>query len=206
MKDLLTNIRNVIPLLTNSNTQKNNQLPTLTPGLAHKMPSLELVFQLTKECLASQEEKFKSLNDKANLAQGSATALVSTGLILQAGLVQAHSNCAPFSFLQAMPASLKLILPLFPLLLVYIVVIIVGIGGSKLSVYLYPVKPETLLDDYLERDVNETMEKVLKAMVFTYRFNEQILAKKARWVKYTLIALAIESFRLVPTLLLQASC
>lgn len=170
-----------------------------------KKPSLNLAFDLIRERLNALREDSKSLDDKANFAQGSATALMSAALIIQAVLVQNHTNCAMFGLFRGMPQVANSILPLLPLLIPYVGVILLGIRAGRLNVYLQSPKPDTL-QDYLEQDESRTKEVLLRSMVYAYAVNEQTLKRKSKWVTYTLIFLTIEAFMLVPVLLLQASC
>src|SRR5205085_10814142 len=53
----------------------------------YNFPSLDLIFELTKESITAQREQANALDSKANFVLGSATALISAALVLQAVLL-----------------------------------------------------------------------------------------------------------------------
>jgi hypothetical protein len=67
-------------------------------------------------------------------------------------------------------------------------------------------EPRELLDNYLEQAVIITKVDLFKEMVDDYEQNEKKINRKARWVRYALLALDIEGGALVALLLFQALC
>lgn len=207
MPGLPNSFKNVLRPLLNRKARKQTNHPSVSPtNAAVKKPSLDLAFELTRERLAAQTQYSKSIDDKANFAQGSATALVSAALVVQAVIVQNHISCAVFSFFHGVSPAVDRVLPLLPLLLPYVGVIILGIRAGRLNVYLQSPKPDKLLQEYLEQEESQTKEILLRSMVYAHAVNEQTLKRKSKWVTYTLILLTIEAFMLVPTLILQTFC
>src|SRR5438046_9187146 len=99
-------------------------------------PSLDLIFELTKERIANQSEQVNALDSKANFVLGSATALVSTALVLQAVLLTPQpSQATPHIYCPLPISNLTHVIPLLILLLAYLCVLFSAFFAYRIRVY-----------------------------------------------------------------------
>src|SRR5438045_6706 len=106
-------------------SKKDSQLLHHTSTLGN-FPSLDLSFDLTKEYLELQKEQMHALDTKASVVIGAATALVSTGLILQAAILSSFPRT---------PITLYQIIPVLALLFTYLIVVLASLFAYKVSTY-----------------------------------------------------------------------
>ena len=162
-------------------------------------PSLNLAFDITREILASQFERGNALDTKANFILGSATALVSTALVLQAVLPTGHCSMLPNKFLQ--------VLPLLLLLLVYLLVIFMAFQAYRVVDYKQAGNPvEFYESDDLFKEEHTVKAEVFRVMVQAYKHNHKMLENKASWVNKAFLLLGCEAIVLAFFLSFQVTC
>jgi hypothetical protein len=177
-----------------------------------KFPSLNLVFDLTKERIKGQGEQVKAVDDKANFIFVSSTALVSASLVLQSVVVKSSPNQPTSSAYCPMPTNgflsttlLNTILILV-LLLVYISVIITAYLAYKNRKFGFIPEPDELYSTYLRKEQNVTKEHVLQVMRSAYNMNEKTIDSKVFCLKLAFILLICEVIVLVLYLSFQIIC
>lgn len=169
-------------------------------------PSLDLLFELVKDRIAVQRWQVGGLDNKANFVLGSATALISAALLLQAVLIQIRSQTA---WLPSCPLplhqSLRL-LPLLALLVVYLATMLSAFFAYIVREYKYPPDLDELYHSYLHREEKNTKLEVLRAMLDVYKENNKIICNKRFWTRTSFIVFAGEVTVLVLVLLVQTAC
>ena len=157
-------------------------------------PSLDLSFDLTKEYLKIQQEQMQALDNKASVVLGAGTALVSTGLILQAAILSSSLR---------KPITLYQIIPLFTLVLVYLLVVLAALLAYRVSTYRWSPHPEQLYKNFLMQPEVETKSSVFRSLVEDTKRNKEVISKKVFWVQAAFVALGCETVILVLFLLFQ---
>lgn len=168
-------------------------------------PSLNLLYELAKERLASQQEQKDILDSKANFILGSATALVSAALVLQAVSQPQHATPLPVYCIVRTNAPLHA-LPMIILLVMYLIVLFSAFPAYKIRIYKYAPELEELYKNYLFEDESETKAKVFRAMLTAYRENIITIGNKVLWLKVAFVFLGVEAMALVVYLLYQTTC
>src|SRR5438876_577381 len=147
----------------------------------YNFPSLDLIFELTKERVASQREQANALDSKANFVLGSATTLVRAALVLQAVLLASqgalsHPQFAVLSwYCSTLLNKFLRFLPLLILLIVYLIVMLSAFLAYTIRRYRYAPDPEELYRSYLYRQESSTKAEVFRAMLETYKENDKII-------------------------------
>ncbi len=160
----------------------------------YPFPGLDIIFELTKEQASEQTARVNLLDSKANFILGSATALISTALILQSSLLSQGTRITN-RFLE--------LLPLLALLLVYLLVMFAAFFAYRVRVYKRSANPQELQRNYLNKSENTIKAEVFRAMVDSFQQNERTINKKAHWVNIAFAALGCETLILVALLLFQ---
>ena len=155
----------------------------------HEFQSLTLIFDVTKERIISQLTQAQSLDSKANFILGSATALVSASLVIQAVLLTPHTSILINKFLES--------LPLLILLISYLLVMIMAFLAYKVNNYKGVANPEKLYEYYLDKPEDTTKADIFRVMVEAYKHNEKVIKKKGKFVNCSFFALGSEVFVLV---------
>lgn len=180
---------------------------------AHKdygLPSLDLAFDLVKECMSGQLVRIDGLDNKVNFIMGAATGIVGLALTLQAALFSAPttSYCGDYipAFLHTLNPLLKRVIPLMPLIITYVSVMYLSHKAYKIDHYYeVPSDPEGLYD-YLTKDVAITKIDIFRMMKVNFRQNEEKIRSKAQKASQALRFLELEGITLVLFLLYRSVC
>jgi len=140
-------------------------------------------------------EQVNAVDTKANFILGSATAIISAALILQAVLIQLHSIIFTNRFL--------LELPLLLLFITYLSVMFIAFLAYRINVYKLVPDPSELYKHYLQKPESHSKAEVFRAMVEAFKENERTINKKVSWTERALVALGCETVSLVLFLSLQ---
>lgn len=174
--------------------------------------SLDLAFLLTKELIAAQLQDVNALDTKASFALGAGTGIVSAALILQSLLLpsHAHSSCSVLipnflNFLRLLPLLLKKTIPIFPLLIAYIIVIAMAFNAYRTRDYKQIPEPRAFLDN-LDKTAQYCKESMFPEMVDAYEWNKEEAVKKAEWIDRALLALVFETLALALLVIYQVGC
>jgi hypothetical protein len=169
-------------------------------------PSLDLLLELIKDRIAVQRWQSSSFDSKANFVLGSATALISAALILQAVLVQIRSQTA---LLPSCPLvihqSLRL-LPLLALLVAYLATMLAAFFAYIVREYKHTPDLDELYNNHLNREERETKLEVCRAMLDVYKENDKIINNKRVWTRIAFIVFGGEVAVLALVLLVQTAC
>jgi len=195
------------------NPMPEDSLPPKSLPKEYNFPSLDLIFELTKECIAAQREQANALDSKANFVLGSATALVGADLVLQAVLVASPSTplhpqsaVLPFYCSLLTTSVFSRSLPLLALLIVYFATTLSACLAYMVRGYRYAPNPTELYQSYLSREERSTKAEVFRAMLEAFKENDKILRKRLFWVRTAFIAFGCEVVMLVLVLLVQTTC
>jgi hypothetical protein len=191
-----------------------SNLPPQDPKKQYDFPSLDLIFELTKERLAGQMQQVSNLDTKANFVLGSATALISAAVVLQAVLITPQTTALPA---QSQPITLPFYcplpsdkflraLPLLMLLLVYLLVVLIAYLSYKIRVYKQVPEPGELYKTYLYKHESDTKAEVFRAMLDAYKANDHTIRDKVTRLKAAFILLGCEAISLVVYLFFQTTC
>lgn len=153
------------------------------------LPSLALAFELAREQLADQRSQAAGLDTKASFVLGSASLLTAAATAL-------HSMSA-----SATPHPLLTTIALLAVF-VYLVVVAASYQAYTLRVYKHVPNLERL-QEYIGVELQQTKGTLLSTMVLAYGENQRTLAKKVRWTKTALFALAVEAVVLAVLTLMQ---
>jgi hypothetical protein len=174
----------------------------------NRFPSLDLIFELTKEAIAVQREQVNALDSKANFILGSATAVVSTALVLQAVQQTTPLPQQSASNVYCPIPSSKFFeaLPLLLLLLFYLCVIFTAYLAYKNRVYKQVPNPDELYNTYLLQEESKTKAEVFEAMRVAYKDNASKIKNKVSMLDVALVFLGCEAIALVLYLIFQVAC
>src|SRR5207248_4551854 len=117
---------------------------------------------------------------KASVVIGAATALVSTGLILQAAILSSFPRT---------PITLYQIIPVLALLFTYLIVVLASLFAYKVSTYRWSPNPEELYKNFLIEPEIETKSSVFRSLVEDTKHNRKVISKKAFWIRAAFAAL-----------------
>lgn len=158
-------------------------------------PSLDVVFTLVKERIEAQLAQVDSIDTKSNFILGSATAVISAGLVVQGLTPSSHNPLLKNPLIHALPISL--------LVASFLVTTIPAAIAYRVRAYNGVAHPETLFDEYLGEDENTTKADVSKSMIDAYKRNEKLITRKAFWAGFSLYALLFEVVVLSSVILSQ---
>ena len=158
-------------------------------------PSLDVVFDLTKERIEGQLTQVDAIDVKINFILGSATAAISAGLIVQGLTASSLSLLLTNRLLQSLPIIL--------LFVSYLGTMLSAVIAYRLKEYRGVARPETLLNQYLKEQISTTKTEVSKYMVEAYKHNAKLIDKKVFWAQFSLYALIIEVMVLSGAVLFQ---
>jgi hypothetical protein len=147
-------------------------------------PSLDVVFDLTKERIEAQLTQVDAIDSKSNFILGSATAVISAGVIVQGLTASSSSLLLTNRLLQSLPMLL--------LFASYLVTMLSAVIACRLNTYKGVARPETLFEQYLSEQVKTTKTEVSKYMVEAYKHNAKLIEKKAFCTQFSLYALLAE--------------
>lgn len=164
-------------------------------GAASRLPSVDVILDLTRERLNGQGAQIDALDSKANFVLTAATVLLGTALAAQVAITSQTIN----GFGAAVPRAAVLI----ALVLVYLFVVAMAFQAYGIEQYDKAPDPQKLVDDYLTRLPEETKEDAAIAMAIAFTQNRERIARKVRWTRWALKALVAESVVLVIVLILQ---
>lgn len=159
---------------------------TSTPSMS-RFPSLDLVFDLTRERLSAQLASVDSLDTKANFVLGSATLLTAAAATVQ-GL--SHYDSA-----------VRFVAIIFAMLL-YLAVIFTSFRAYMVRGYHQAPDP-TALEGYMWEQLETTKGTILKEMVGCYNDNKKEIARKVWWLRWALRAFGAEAVLLSILALLE---
>jgi hypothetical protein len=172
-----------------------------------KFPSLNLIFDLTKERIENQRERVNALDSKANFTLISATTLISAALVIQtAGPSKASPGFIFPSYCFINNNRLLNALPLLLLLFFYLCVLFTAYLAYKNRIYKYVPEPDELLNTYLVKEEEITKAEVFEAMRFAYNHNERTIKNKASRLELAFILLGCEAITLVLFMFFRINC
>lgn len=160
-----------------------------------KLPSLDVILDLTRERLNGQGAQIDALDSKANFVLTAATVLLGTALAAQVAI----SSQSISVFGRAVPRAAALI----ALVLVYLVVVGMAFQAYDIQQYDQAPEPQKLLKEYLRRPQEETKEDTAIAMAEAFSQNRVRIKRKVRWTRWALKALIAETVVLVIVLILE---
>jgi hypothetical protein len=185
--------------MPNDNSQQQNT------NEKYDFPSLDLIFEFTKERISNQKEQVTALDNRVNFVLGSATTVVSAALILQAVLLSSH-NLVQLSYCAIFVNQFLKVLPLLVLLFLYLLVMLTAFLGYKIRYYKQVPDPNELYRTYLRKEKNVTKAEVFRAMLEAYNENIKTIKNKAIWVKTAFFLFIFEVIVLTVVLLVQVGC
>jgi hypothetical protein len=121
-------------------------------SMKQKFPSLDVVFTLIKERIDSQLAQVDAMDTKVNFILGSATAVISAGLVVQGLSPSSHCSLLTNKFLQSLPA--------ISLFASYLATTLPAFFAYRLHAFKGVALPETLFDEYLPKEENTTKAEV----------------------------------------------
>ena len=159
--------------------------------------SLDLVFDLLKERVASQLAQADGLDSKANNIIVAASALLAAGLVLQGAILTLQTSALTLNFTYTRPG-------LIVLLGSYLITMFAAIGGGfSIRSFEQIPEPEPFVAHYLTRPVEETKGVVIETQIEVYKTNHRILKSKILTLRIASIGLCVEIVVLIILLLLQ---
>lgn len=165
----------------------DNQDTATSTSASSRFPSLDLVFDLTRERLSAQLTSVDSLDTKANFVLGSATLLTAAAATIQ-GLSHYDSAVRFVAILVAMS--------------LYLAVIFTSFRAYMIRVYHQAPDPAAL-EGYMWEQLEPTKGTLLKEMVGCYNDNKEEIARKVWWLRWALRAFGAEAVLLSILALLE---
>jgi hypothetical protein len=147
------------------------------------LPSLDLLYELTKERNQAQREQKDKLDNKAFIVLTSSTAIVSAALVL-ASVLPTSPDASVHGFLQSFFMHVLLVL--------YCITMCLGLAELVIRNYKLTPDPGRLYDEYLIKPSGHTKAKVYRSMVDDYEVNQEKIAALVFLVKCAIVALWFE--------------
>jgi hypothetical protein len=160
-------------------------------------PSLDEVYDEVKDSIASQNDRLKSIDTKANFGLAAAT-LLTAGVT---GLGKALSDPSASA-----KAGVKHDLWLFcargdtladwvtiASLVVYVLAATCAFAAYRLRTFNEVPNPDRLVKHYIYQDANQTKAAIANARAKAYASNEKTIDRKAFWTSASMVLLILEA-------------
>lgn len=190
---------NIIKIISNlASNHKQSLISTQTNTEKDQgLPSLDFAFDLVKERIDNQLSRIDGLDTKANFVSGAALGVLGIALTLQTFMLSLprHSYCSAIipSLIYTLPSVVKHAIIAFPLICVFVVVILCSQHAYRLDEYKeVPVNPEEIFRTCLEQEVDETKIDIYSRMIVAFKINEEKLEEKAKRISRATLWLDIE--------------
>lgn len=174
--------------------EKIDQLPT--SGSDADWPSVEVVYDEVQAIVAAQNDRFKTIDTKANFGLAAATLLTAgvTGL----GRALAESG-------QPVGDTIRLTADIVTLASLALYALIAGLTYTayRIQTFREVANPTRLVDVYLYKEPAYTKAALSKQRAKNFDDNEWKIDRKATWVNRAMVLLVVEAVLLVVIAFIQ---
>ncbi len=163
-------------------------------GSQSEVPSIDVIFDLTREQLAAQRDRIANTDTKAGLVLASASLLTGALATWHVPAVSVHY-----------PLSIQWVISRVPLISIVVYLIVIGTSFLALRprVYDFSPDPSNLWKIYSKEPELTTKRRVRATMEEDFLTNEKLIEQKTRWTQIAFFTLALEAIIVAVILFLQ---